>query len=164
MITNFLRRQHIVIYVIIFYSLITFIWSVYFLLKETLNIYDIEFFAPPSINNDGVLKLIIGALIVAPLLETLFFQKFIYYLFSKISYLKIRNILSCLVSGLLFGLSHTYSLYYMFSTTIIGFVLMYAYLIHIKNQKQSYWIVVTIHFLINLSALIENLISQRLLI
>lgn len=159
--TIFLRKLHIVINATFFFSLILFIWFVFSLLKETLNIGDIVFFKPPSINKDGVLGIIIKGLLVAPLLETLVFQRFIYFLFSKISYLNNKNTLSCIVSGLLFGLSHAYSLYYIIVTTLVGFVFMYTYLIYIKNLKKSFWFVATIHFLVNLSALIEDVIFSN---
>jgi hypothetical protein len=158
MITLFLRKQHIAVFIAIFYTLILLIWSVFFQLKERLNIVDIIFFAPPSINIDGIWGIVIKGLIVAPLIETLVFQRFVYYLFTKISYLNNKNILICILSGVLFGLSHYYSLYYIILAVIIGFVLMYAYLIHIKQMRKSFWIVVVIHFLLNLSALIKEVI------
>lgn len=155
---NFLRKQNIVIYITIFYSLISSIWLVVYFLKEILNISDVVFFEPPSINKDKVVGVAIKGLIAAPLIETLIFQKLIYFLFSKIPYFSNRITLICIVSGMLFGSTHFYSLYHIIATSLIGFILMYAYLIHINNLKKGFWLVAVIHFLINFSALLKDML------
>lgn len=63
-----------------------------------------------------------------------------------------------MIAGIIFGLSHTYSLLYMIQTSLIGFVFMYAYLIHIQNLRKSFWLITIIHFLVNLTAFGEQLL------
>ena len=157
-IANFLKKQNTVIFIFIIYILILSLWTLISLFTEAMDIGDIVFFKPPSVEKDSVFGIVLKGLIVAPLLETLIFQKLAYYLFSKISYLNNKNILICVISGFLFGLSHWYSLFYVIIASIVGYILMYAYLVHIRNLKKSFWIVAGIHFLVNLSALIKDMI------
>ncbi|OJX87682.1 MAG: hypothetical protein BGP01_03690 [Paludibacter sp. 47-17] len=158
MLSDFFRKQNVVIFIAIFYCLILFINALFFAFTEIFNIGDFVFSEPPSLTNRGILGMIVKGLIIAPLLETLIYQQFIYYILSKLSFLKNQTLLICIVSGIVFGLAHTYSLIYMIQTSLIGFVFMYAFLIHIKNLNKSFWLVTFIHFMVNLSVFLEQLL------
>ncbi len=157
MMTTFLRKQNIVINIAFFFILIGLIWSLPLLLENVFNIKNVVFCEKPSIKKVGILMMIIGGLLAAPILETLIFQQLLYSLFSKTSYLKNRKFLTCIVSGLFFGLIHIYSLHYIITTSLIGFVLMYAFYLYIDNLKKSFWFVATIHFCVNLAAILQQL-------
>lgn len=161
MLSDFFRRQNVIIFVVIFYCLILFVNVLFFAFTEIFNIVDFEFSEPPSLTNRGIPGMIVKGLVIAPILETLIYQQFIYYLLSKLSFLKNQTMLICVVSGIVFGLAHTYSLIYMIQTSLIGFVFMYAFLIHIENFKKSFWLITFIHFLVNLTVFLEQLLLSN---
>lgn len=158
MLNDFFRKQKVLIFIAIFYCVIISINILFYAFTAVFNIGDLEFTEPPSLTNRGIPGMIVKGLLIAPLLETLIYQQFIYYLLSKLSCLKNRTWLICMVAGIIFGLSHTYSLLYMIQTSLIGFVFMYAYLIHIQNLRKSFWLITIIHFMVNLTAFLEQLL------
>ena len=137
---------------IVFYTIWTPLYY-YFLEK-----YDIFFSPTPNetIMTAGLGRQILEIVILAPLIETLIFQKWIYRGLSLIGWLKRHKTLIILVSALIFGLIHFYSLSYVFYNFFIGALLMFAYIIRIN--KKPYWTVVVLHGFMNLfSILIDPL-------
>ncbi|MGU9538443.1 CPBP family glutamic-type intramembrane protease [Clostridium tepidum] len=89
------------------------------------------------------------AVIIAPLLETFIFQYGIIKISKKINFLKNNNLIIILISSLLFGLQHFYSLSYIVNTTFLGIFLAYAFVVYERKKVSPYWVVCTIHGLKN---------------
>jgi len=94
------------------------------------------------------LKLIIVALIT-PLIETFVFQFLVIYLLLRFTRFPLWAVIC--ISALIFGLAHTYSVYYMLYAFVGGVI--YAVAFAACKQKKGYffafWIVVLIHGLFN---------------
>lgn len=90
------------------------------------------------------------ALILAPILETLVFQHLTYKLFQVFSATRGKYLIYILLSSLLFGSLHSYSLSYMASAFTMGLVLNYIYFFYSKNIQVAFWSTAFIHFLRNL--------------
>ncbi len=91
-------------------------------------------------------KLIVGSL-VAPFLETYFFQQLPYTILKKWN---ANNTIIILISSVLFGLSHFYSLYYMIFGFFAGIVLIKAFINWQGTLNSKYLITVGIHSMANL--------------
>ena len=89
------------------------------------------------------------SVVVAPFLETSLNQYLPYYLLNKVRYLKERSYLILLISALIFGSMHFNSLFYIFYGFICGLVLMYGYMVRIKTDKKTYYLIVICHALVN---------------
>ena len=87
------------------------------------------------------------ALVLAPLLETVIFQIAIFHLLRLIKWFRKRECYIVLISGLLFGLQHFFSLSHIIVTMFLGFFFMYVYLV--RRRKGGYWMVVLLHALYN---------------
>jgi len=88
----------------------------------------------------------IKGVIFAPLFETLLFQSFIYWLTNKLIKAEhIKEFVFLLISSIAFGLSHYYSIHYIFYTTILGFILSYYYITSIKRKESALRNVLIIH-------------------
>lgn len=110
---------------------------------------------PSNIINLSISNQLLFLVIIGPLFETFLFQHLVIIFFNKI----INNhIIITIISAILFGLSHYYSIFYMFYSFILGILLAYSYIIYFKYKKQSPFITVfIIHLLRNLIAFIfEN--------
>lgn len=101
--------------------------------------------------------MLILALVIAPILETAFFQTLIYKL-SK--WLHFNHITTVLISAVCFGLMHTYSLFYMISTFFTGIIFMYVYIIRSEYNNRPYWSVTLAHFTLNAFASLMMLLFQ----
>jgi hypothetical protein len=117
---------------------------------------DIIWFDFPR-KEQGIFSLFFLSVILAPILETLLNQVLPYYLMNKIKYLKERSFLILLISALFFGLTHFYSLLYIIYAFILGFVFMYGYMIRIKTDDKTYYLITICHSLLNLGIFIKNL-------
>ena len=95
---------------------------------------------------------VFSVVVIAPLIETLIFQSLAYRFISRINFFRKHKVWIIIVSALLFGIAHSYSISYMVFGFIIGCVFMYAYMLRIG--KKSYWTVVAIHSLCNLSSIL----------
>lgn len=91
---------------------------------------------------------------IAPLLETLLFQKTIYFLLSKVGWMRRHKVYIILISALIFGSQHFYSFAYAVAATLLGIVLMFAYVV--RFRRDAYWTVVAIHALYNCISVIEQ--------
>jgi uncharacterized protein len=94
-----------------------------------------------------------AAIIIAPMLETLFFQLGIIRLGEDSFKIKNKYIL-VFISALLFGLSHWYSILYILHGFIIGLILAYSFILYDDSKYSAFWIVTTIHALRNLLSII----------
>ena len=89
---------------------------------------------------------VFGAVVLAPLLETLI-KIAAYHLFRLSKWLRKRECYIVLIVGVLFGLWHYFSLFHIIMAAIFGVFLMYAYTV--RRRKGGYWIVVLLHALWN---------------
>lgn len=110
----------------------------------------------------GLFKQFIYAGIVAPLLETLIFQHFIYIVLRKFIHKEKILIFTYIISSsILFSLEHKYSTYYIFVTFFLGIVLGFSYYISKLRKESAYWNTAIIHGLYNsLLVLISSLLLK----
>jgi hypothetical protein len=118
---------------------------------------NIEWISPPSVDSENVYILFIGAVLFAPLAETLINQSLPYLLFEKVPYFSNKKWLVIVISALFFGLKHIYSLYYVIYGCIGGFVLMYAYMVRIERDKGTFFLLAISHSIFNLIILITQI-------
>lgn len=87
--------------------------------------------------------------ILAPLLETLIFQ---YSIISNIIGRRPNtSLFACIVSAVLFGLSHFYSPEYIFKTFISGLLFGTLFLVGCKKNKNAFVVVAITHSIYNLT-------------
>lgn len=133
--------------------------SVYYNFLEK---YDILFSPTPNetIMTLGLGKQIFLAVILAPLIETLIFQKWVYQLLSLVGWLKRNKILIIFISAVLFGMIHFYSLSYVIYNFFAGVLLMFAYIVRI--DRKPYWTVTVLHGLMNLFSILIDPIEKMI--
>lgn len=93
-------------------------------------------------------KIIIGS-ILGPLFETLIFQYVVIEMLGSIRALKGKNIITAVISAILFAISHSYSYIYIFYAFIIGLLLAYSYLVYKNKNFSAFWVVFWIHCIRN---------------
>ena len=95
----------------------------------------------------------LGAILLAPIIETAISQALVYEILQKIPFTKEHNVRIVLIGGLLFSLLHSYSIGYILAIIPAGLVFMYAYVVRLKKDDAflSVWL---IHFLFNLISFI----------
>jgi membrane protease YdiL (CAAX protease family) len=94
---------------------------------------------------------VLWILIIAPLFETLFFQYFIIENLNK----KFSAYVSCFISALLFGLSHTYNIFYFAFAFFSGIIFAVIYFVSSINKRGIIYTLFT-HVIYNTIALIIN--------
>jgi len=88
------------------------------------------------------------AVFFAPLIETLIFQyAFISYIISKWSN---AYLFSCIVTAILFGLSHFYSPEYVLKTFLSGLLFGSLYLVAFRKKTNAFIVVTVAHSIYNL--------------
>ncbi|MCY6356245.1 CPBP family intramembrane glutamic endopeptidase [Clostridium sp. ZS2-4] len=102
-----------------------------------------------SIARSSLFTQIILTSIAAPILETLIFQYGIIEILNLIPYFKGKNIIITIISALLFGIAHSYSLLYIFFGFSIGLLLAYSYIVYRKKNFSAFWVVFWIHCIRN---------------
>ena len=126
-----------VLYLFALFLMFYILWtSVYYNFLEK---YDILFSPTPNetIMTQGLGKQIFLAVILAPLIETLIFQKWVYQLLSLVGWLKRNKILIIFISAVIFGMIHYYSLSYVIYNFFAGALLMFAYIVRIDRILSS---------------------------
>ena len=102
----------------------------------------------------GIDGFIIVGVILAPLLETLFFQLLPIRLLQKFLN-KNASKIALVVSSLLFSAAHaTYSIWYALAIFPMGVVLAVAYIHFQQRNKTGFWVTTAIHALRNSLAII----------
>ncbi len=96
-------------------------------------------------------------IVCTPIFETLIFQKLPYWGLSKLKFFKNNIIFICLISSIIFGALHYYSITYMLFALIIGMVFMFGYIC--RQGKASYWTIVLLHSLYNLTLVSISLVE-----
>nr|WP_244525460.1 CPBP family glutamic-type intramembrane protease [Bacillus sp. 166amftsu] len=138
-----------------------------FLITIPLNLFLPPSQANPSIN-ESIIEHIFLVLIIAPFLETILFQKILFFILQITPYISERNILIILISSIIFGLNHQFDITYIIAATLMGLVFNYSYFIYQQknyNDSQSmsaFWIVFWIHELHNAIAFFIIEFGQKL--
>ncbi len=151
-----LKTTSRVTFVIILTSASYFVTIVFNFLFGLIREKDIVWFPSPN-DLDPIVFFFLGV-IFAPLFETWFCQYLPYYFLNKIKFLRERNYLILFLSALFFGANHFYSLFYIVYGFLMGLVLMYGYMVRIKTDKNTFYLVAITHALVNFGAFIISLI------
>lgn len=105
-----------------------------------------------SMSKASLIAEFILLLLITPLVETLIFQYAIIKISRKINILKNNNLIIILISAVIFGLEHSYSLSYIIYATIMGIFLAYSFVIYEKKEVSPFWVVCAIHSLRNFTS------------
>ncbi|ARJ25564.1 CPBP family intramembrane metalloprotease (plasmid) [Bacillus mycoides] len=138
-----------------------------FLITIPLNLFLPPSQANPSIN-ESIIEHILLVLIIAPFLETLLFQKVLFFILQLSSYISERNILTILIASIIFGLTHQFDITYIAAATLMGIVFNYSYSIYQEKNyndpksMSAFWIVFWIHELHNTIAFLIIEFGQKL--
>ncbi|MDF1616779.1 CPBP family intramembrane glutamic endopeptidase [Petrocella sp. FN5] len=103
----------------------------------------------PELEEIPIVLLFLFVVIIVPIIETFIFQYIIIRILKKINFLKNRMVLVMFISAVVFGASHTYSIYYMFITFITGILLAYTFVVYEDKKVSAFWVTTAIHGLIN---------------
>ena len=100
---------------------------------------------------DSRLEEFLIVVVFVPLLETLIFQSWILkWLFNSTK----RKWLSILLGAVFFGISHWYSVPYVFKTFLSGIMYNTLYLVTREQSRRAFWYVAFTHMAFNLIAFI----------
>lgn len=127
------------------FGVVSFVISNVFCGTETISV-------EPHLTQESFVTQFIYAVILAPLLETFLFQMCVIKILRKIN--KLNNSIVVIISALIFGLQHFYSLEYILNTTIAGIFLAYAFITYEKKKLLPFCVVCIIHSLRNFISLI----------
>ena len=117
---------------------------------------NIIWFEPPSPKNHNIVLLIIEGVFIAPIIETFVFQTLPYYYLNKVNFLKTKGYLILIISALFFGVQHCYDLFYIIYGFMMGLVFMYGYMVRIKTDKYTFYLIAVSHGLFNLGVSISQ--------
>lgn len=95
-------------------------------------------------------KIVIGVMLV-PIIETWLALHLPYKLLRR----KIRLTFILMLSSIIFGLMHLYSISYIITTVGAGFILAYSYALKL-NTGHAFWITSSIHTLYNLYVFVTD--------
>lgn len=109
---------------------------------------------------ESMVMLFFSTVILTPLIETFLNQFLPYHLLKKIKYLSERNYLILLISALFFGILHMYSLFYIIFGFLLGIVFMYGYMVRIKSDNKTFYLIAVTHSLFNLGVFIIKLFES----
>lgn len=98
--------------------------------------------------------------VFVPIFETFLNQQLPFNLLQNWSLTKNKYGLYILVSAIIFGLGHCYSLQYMIFAFAVGLVLGYTYFFYSKTPKVAFWTTALIHGLRNSIVFIPLLFSK----
>ena len=157
-IINWISKSNIFLYSISLWIVTFCVRLLVHVFKDIFNIPDIQFRERIADENTKItIDLLIDTLIFAPILETLIFQTLFFIIFKKF---KINKWIIVLVSGIIFGAIHNYSIFYIINTTLIGVALMYFYISRAESNKKPIASTIIAHTTINLSTTIVICISK----
>ena len=149
---NRLAKTNIIIYSIFFWFVSFLSRGIIEVLEITLKIPDIQFRKRIVDESYHVtLDLLINVLVLAPLIETLLFQASFFMLYKRF---RINKWVIILLSTIIFGVYHNYSILYIINTAIIGFLFMYFYILRAEYDKKPFISTVVAHMFFNLVAIV----------
>ncbi|MCF8018512.1 MAG: CPBP family intramembrane metalloprotease [Vallitaleaceae bacterium] len=103
----------------------------------------------PEFEDIPLALMILIVVVIAPIWETLVYQLLIIRQLKKLIFFKRRSSLTILISALVFGAVHIYSIYYMFYAFIIGLLFAYTFVIYEDKKASAFWVTMAIHGLKN---------------
>lgn len=103
-------------------------------------------------------QLVFSAVIFAPLFETMLNQMLPWIILKRFKTVRRHRIIAVVLSGLIFGALHLYSVAYVFITLFMGMAMMWAYIV--KDHKNPYWNVVLFHAAWNATAIILYVLTN----
>jgi hypothetical protein len=142
--SKFKNSNHIVFILLLTSLLVLTSFGSSFILSliEYKNIF---WFDPPSPKNRHIVLLVIEGVFIAPIIETFINQTLPYYFLNKVNFLKTKGYLILIISALFFGVLHCYDLFYIIYGFFMGLVLMYGYMVRIKNDKNTFYLIAISH-------------------
>ncbi|HDR7315592.1 TPA: CPBP family intramembrane metalloprotease, partial [Bacillus cytotoxicus] len=91
-----------------------------------------------SIEDEGLSIQIVDGIIIAPLLETVLYQMFIFWILKLIPGIEKYNKSIIFISACIFGLSHSFGYTYMLYAGIMGWVFAYSYWTYTKKKENGH--------------------------
>jgi uncharacterized protein len=154
---NFRFRLNIIILILIDVLLI----SIFPYFLSLINLPDITIL--PIISDTfkkSIIVFFIIAIIIAPIIETLVFQAFIIYGLQRIlRKIKINGLaIPLIVSTLVFGLQHIYTLEFLIAGVFTGFILSSTFILLMKEKRNAILIIIIIHSIVNLQTFLKEFI------
>jgi hypothetical protein len=116
---------------------------------------DIIWFDSPS-GGKNIYILFFTVVILSPIIETYIYQSLPYRYLNRIVFLKERKYLILIISALFFGLSHFYSLFYVIYGFFMGLGFMYSYMVRIRTDNRTFYLIAMCHSLVNLGVFISH--------
>lgn len=153
-----LKRKSLLTQIIIFYVSSFLIACSILPLKLLIDLKFGEKDAGPDLGI-GIGSCIVIA-IIAPIFETFLNQELPFILLQNWNLTKNKYGIYILISAIIFGLCHTYSLQYVLFAFSVGLVLGYTYFFYSKTPKLAFWITALIHGLRNLTTFIIILFTN----
>lgn len=141
-------RQLTVVKFIVYIWIMSYIVVVPYMIVIGLFTDDIG--EPAFIDNGSLVEALFLALIFAPLLETFIYQTLIIFILRMFNGIKNKPIVIIFISAIIFGISHSYSIFYVGFATIVGVLLAYSYMVFLERKESSFWVTTAIHFMRNL--------------
>ena len=151
-----LRYAHPAVFVIALTAMSYIPTLLWLFVEDGLGVPDISWVPVPDIADYGAGILFFLTVVFAPLFETLVFQTFFYFILSKIPYFRRHRGWIVLISAMVFGANHFYSLFYIVWAGMVGALFMWGYII--RRYRKGFWLIVATHALINLIAFVYQLI------
>lgn len=151
--------------IVLLYTLLTFLLDILNGISELLFGFSFPF-EGEEVKGWSLSTIFLMTVILAPLLETAIYQTFFFVGLMNSRFFNKHRILIVFITAILFGLSHYYTLQYVFFAMYGGFVLSYAYIkiLYMSNDNHTYatFTVVVIHCLRNLIAfLLDDVIFAK---
>lgn len=113
------------------------------------------------LSSNNLIEIIFVSLIFAPIVETFIYQTIIIQGLRLFTWFRSQPFIVASISALLFGVSHSYSIYYIIFAFLIGLLLAYSYLVYLYRKESSFWVTVAIHFIRN-SAMTFIILLERI--
>jgi len=138
-----------------------FLGTSFFLLLSTNLI--LSFFFPFGASNSNVnyiecfgkLVTLLVVVIWVPVIETVLYQAFIIHVIKAfVPKIRYNFIISVFISSMAFGLSHPYSLPYIFAASIAGLIFATTYYISLYRKQSAFFLVFLLHALNNFLGLL----------
>ena len=127
-----------------------------YIISYAMHLFNPETLDIDYLNNKSIPVKFILTVIVTPIIETLIYQYAIIEIVFRILKSN-KTTIAILLSSVIFGLSHFYSITYITATFILGLLFSCVYVIARKrNDVNPYWLLTVIHGSINLMAFIVN--------
>lgn len=105
----------------------------------------------------SLINIFLVSVLIAPIIETAIFQFAVIEVMAfTLDRMKYARLISVLISGLLFGFSHSYNVYYVLIMIVIGIFFGWTYTLITawKSKKIGFWSVTFIHALNNLTGFV----------